>query len=81
MIIAFMGTVLCTTFTCFAGSAAAQNALMPEVNADLSAHRIDCDVFGWNKDFTEVAALGLNLVRYPRGKQRGEGFLLVFDVG
>jgi hypothetical protein len=42
---------------------------------------VDADVFGWSKDFAEMGALGSEVKRFPRGKQRGEAFLLVFDIG
>ena len=58
-----------------------QGALMPKPGQDLSAHRVDTDVFGWNKELTEVAAIGLDVKRGVRGEQRGEGFVLVFDIG
>ena len=47
---------------------------------DLSAWRVDCDVFGWNKSLTEVGAVGSDIHRYPKGKHRGEVFLLVYRV-
>jgi hypothetical protein len=48
---------------------------------DLSAYRVDCEVFGWNKGFSEVAAVGTEIRRGPRGKHRGEAFLLVYPFG
>ncbi len=60
--------------------ATARDELLPQLDADLSAHRVDTDIFGWNKDFTEMAAIGSDIFRYPKGKQRGEAFLLVFDI-
>jgi hypothetical protein len=50
-------------------------------NEDFSAHRLDSEVFGWSKDFKEVAVLGSNITRGRASEQRGERMLLVFDVG
>ena len=48
--------------------------------ADLSAARLDTEVFGWNKTFTEVAAVGSDVLRGPRGKHRGEVYMLVYRI-
>ena len=64
-----------------AHSQRSEGALMPKPGDDFSAYRVDSDVFGWNRDFTEMGALGMEVRRYPKGKQRGEAFLLVFDIG
>ena len=48
--------------------------------SDLSAERIDCEVFGWNKAFTEVAAVASDVARGARGRHRGEVYMLVFRV-
>jgi hypothetical protein len=55
-------------------------AIMPDRDADHSAHRIDSEVMGWNKTFSEVAVVGLNVKRFAKGKQRGEVFLLIYDI-
>lgn len=64
-----------------AGAPPGGQAEMPDLNADLTAYRVDSEVFGWNKKFTEVAALGSEVRRGKRGEHRGEMFLLVFDIG
>jgi hypothetical protein len=63
------------------GAPAGGQAEMPDLDADLTAYRVDCDVFGWNKSFTEVAAIGSEVRRTARGAHRGEAFMLVFDIG
>jgi hypothetical protein len=55
--------------------------LVHDQGDDLSASRLDCEVFGWNRAFTEVAAVGADTRRGPRGKHRGEAFLLVYALG
>ncbi len=55
--------------------------LLHEAGEDLSAARLDCEVFGWNRAFTQVAAVGSDTRRGPRGKHRGEAFLLVYALG
>jgi hypothetical protein len=60
---------------------AAQNPLIvPEDNQDLSAFRLDSEVFGWNKDYSEVAAVCMEMARDPQGAHRGETYLLVYPV-
>ncbi len=77
------GLVLAPATTLGQGSGAPPGgqAEMPDINADLTAYRIDSEVFGWNKKFTEVAALGSEVRRGKHGEHRGEMFLLVFDIG
>ena len=68
-------------FCCFPLPALAQGSLIvPKPNADLSAHRIDSDIFGWNDDYSEMAAIGLDIKRGPKGKHRGEVFMLIFPL-
>ncbi|MEO0814322.1 MAG: hypothetical protein AAFY60_15780, partial [Myxococcota bacterium] len=57
-----------------------EGLMVPDENRDYSAHRVDADVFGWNKDFTQVGCIGLDLYRRPNSEQNGESFLLVFDT-
>ncbi|MEM6732280.1 MAG: hypothetical protein AAF658_12045, partial [Myxococcota bacterium] len=47
---------------------------------DFSAHRVDAEVFGWNKDFSELGCLGMELVRDRTSQIVGESFLLVFPT-
>lgn len=54
---------------------------MPPAGQDFSAFRIDCDVFGWNRDFTQVGAVGTEVRRGPLGRHRGDAYLLVYPVG
>jgi len=54
--------------------------IVPRAGADLSAHRIDSDIFGWNEDYSEMAAIGLDIKRGPKGKHRGEVFMLIFPI-
>lgn len=54
---------------------------MTKPGQNLSAYRFDCDVFGWNRDFSEVAAIGSEAHRGPEGKHRGSAFLLAYKVG
>ncbi|HET6345972.1 MAG TPA: hypothetical protein VFH51_13640, partial [Myxococcota bacterium] len=55
--------------------------IMTRPGQDLSAYRFDSDVFGWSRDFRDVAAVGAEVRRGPEGRQRGEAFLLVHRVG
>ena len=55
--------------------------LMHTPNSDLTAHRMDCDVFGWSKDFSEVGAVGSDVHRGSKGKHRGEVYMLIYKVG
>ncbi len=55
--------------------------LMHAPNSDLTAHRMDCDVFGWSKDFTEVGAVGSDVHRGSKGKHRGDVYMLIYKVG
>ena len=55
--------------------------LMHTPNSDLTAHRMDCDVFGWSKDFTEVGAVGSDIHRGSKGKHRGDVYMLIYKVG
>lgn len=50
-------------------------------NTDLSAYRLDCEVFGFSKDFKQIGAAGTEVYRGPKGKHRGEAFLLVYNIG
>ena len=59
----------------------AQNPLVMTKPGKISAYRFDCDVFGWNRDFSEVAAVGSEVTRGPEGKHRGQAFLLAYKVG
>ena len=55
--------------------------VVPRANADHSAYRLDVEVFGWNRDFTEVACVGSEIARGPNGGHRGEVNLLAYEVG
>jgi hypothetical protein len=55
--------------------------LVPHTGQDLSAYRYDGEVFGWNKTFTEVAAVASEVTRGPQGRHRGEVFMLAFKLG
>lgn len=55
--------------------------LVPSAEQDHSAFRYDSEVFGWNKDFTEVASVSMEVVRGPMGRHRGEAFMLVYPLG
>lgn len=68
---------------CFMSTAAfaAGPGIIPPVGEDLSAYRIDSDVFGWNKEFTEFAALSEEVRRFPLGRLRGKSSMLVFRIG
>ncbi len=57
------------------------NAMMPKPQQDLSAFRADSDILGWDRAYTSMAVIGSEIWRYPRGKQRGEAFLAVFNIG
>ncbi len=57
-----------------------EGLVVPESHTDWSAHRVDADVFGWNKDFTEVGCIGLDHHRKPNSEITGESFLLVFKT-
>lgn len=61
--------------------AAEPELIAPRPGQDLSAYRYDCDVFGWNREGTEVGAVGIEVTRGPRGRHRGTAFLLVYKVG
>jgi len=54
---------------------------IPEPGQDLTAYRIDTDVFGWSRDFREMGAVGSEVRRGKQGEHRGEQFILIFDVG
>lgn len=55
--------------------------LVPKRGQDLSAYRYDSDVFGWNKAFTQVAAISSEVTRGPKGMHRGEVFMVVYPLG
>lgn len=55
-----------------------EELIVPDGPQDLTAYRVDADVFGWNKDFTQLGCIGMELKRKPNGEQTGETFLLVF---
>ena len=55
--------------------------VIPPANTNHSAYRLDAEVFGWNKDFSEVAAVGVETIRGRGGGHRGEANLLVYEVG
>ncbi len=54
---------------------------VPTIQQDLTAYRADSDVFGWNRNFTVMGAIGSEIQRYPKGKQRGEIFMVIYDIG
>lgn len=57
-----------------------EGVVVPEGPQDWSAHRVDADVFGWNKDFSEVACIAMDQYRKPDSEITGESFLLVFET-
>lgn len=57
-----------------------ENLVVPGADEDFSAYRVDADVFGWNRDYSELACLGMELKRRPDSSQIGEAFLLTFPV-
>lgn len=48
---------------------------------DLSAHRIDADVWGWSKDYKKMGVIGSDVKRTEDGAHRGWTFVMVFEVG
>lgn len=58
-----------------------ERLLVPTGSRDLSAYRLDTEVFGWNSDFTEVGALVMEVARGPQGRHRGETYMLVYRIG
>ncbi len=62
-------------------SATSPDLLVHDLGTDFTAYRLDCEVFGWNKDFTQVGAVGTEINRGPRGKHRGEAYLLAYPLG
>ncbi|MEL7305754.1 MAG: hypothetical protein AAGJ56_07980 [Myxococcota bacterium] len=57
-----------------------EHLVKPDAKHDYSAYRVDSEVFGWNKDFSEVGCIGMELTRKPDSAQLGEAFLLVFKT-
>ncbi len=57
------------------------NAVLPRGNENLTAMRVDSEVFGWNKEYTEMASVILEVYRDPRGAQSGEVAVVVFPIG
>ena len=72
--------VCCTVFLLPFFAHAQGSIIVPKPQSDLSAHRIDSDIFGWNDDYSQMAAIGSNIKRGPKGKHRGEVFMLVFPI-
>lgn len=64
----------------FGGSYAGNNGLMPNGYADHTASRVDAEVFGWNLDFTQVAAVATTANRGPLGGTRGQVLLVVWPT-
>ena len=56
-------------------------AEMTQPGDDLSAHRIDADVWGWSKDYGKMAVVGSDVKRTEDGAHRGWTFVMVFEVG
>lgn len=54
--------------------------IIPVAGQNLSAFRLDTEVFGWNTAFTEVGAVAMEMARDPEGAHRGETYLLVYPV-
>jgi hypothetical protein len=48
---------------------------------DFSAQRLDSEVFGWSANFAEMAVLGSNITSNRQSEQRGERFVIIFDIG
>ncbi|MEZ0310496.1 MAG: hypothetical protein ACAI38_01920 [Myxococcota bacterium] len=66
-----------------AGSYAGNNGLMPNYGAgatDHSATRVDTEVFGWNVDFSAVAAVVTTARRGPGGRTRGQVLMVVWGT-
>lgn len=61
-------------------STAPAAAAGPELAPDHSAYRVDTEVFGWSRDFAQVAAVGKEVRRSSRGRQDGQSFVLAFEV-
>lgn len=57
-----------------------EELIVPTEPQDLTAYRVDADIFGWNKDFSQLGCIGMELQRKPDGEQTGEAFLLVFPT-
>lgn len=58
-----------------------ENGIAADINTDFSGHRVDSQIAGWNEDYTELSVMALETRRGPRGTQRGEVFMLVFNIG
>lgn len=54
--------------------------IIPRPEANLSAFRLDTEVFGWNKAYTEVGAVAMEMARSEDGAHRGESYLLVYPT-
>jgi hypothetical protein len=57
-----------------------RDVTLPEPGADLTAYRVDVDVWGWNSACSEMGALGSEVRRGREGEHRGEQFILIFPV-
>jgi len=73
-------TVLALLLLAPAAHAGGPSGLVPNGYSDHTASRIDTEVFGWNRDFTQVAAVAVNVNRNVRGGQRGQVLLVVWGV-
>ena len=54
--------------------------IIPDKEANLSAFRLDVEVFGWNAAYTEVAAVAMEMARSAEGAHRGETYLLAYPT-
>jgi hypothetical protein len=66
---------------CTSAHAQRENAVVPRPGTDFTAYRFDAAVIGWNRDFSELAAVAIEIFRDARSTQRGDVTLLVFDIG
>jgi hypothetical protein len=56
-------------------------AQVPTGREDFSAFRVDSEVWGWNKDFTEMATIVQEVARAPDAEIEGELAMMIFPVG
>jgi len=57
------------------------NAQIPTGHEDFSAFRVDSEVWGWNKEFTEMATIVQEVARASNAEIEGEFALMVFPIG
>src|SRR4051794_473629 len=54
--------------------------IVPDKDTNLSAFRLDVEVFGWNTAYTEVGSVAMEMARDAQGAHRGETYLLVYPT-